>query len=275
MRQQKKTHAPRENCNTEIGLLLIFFFQAEDGIRHHCVTGVQTCALPISAAPPSVPAPRAPVGYDPEARRRVRILASVHSAAPRTPAPVPSQDIANIRAPFRQATLLPAAAYHDEAVYAWEREEIFFRDWIAAGRAEEVPEAGSFVLRELFGEQVIIVRGRDDVIRAFYNVCRHRGTAVEERECGRAVRFQCPYHAWIYDLDGSLVRAKHTEDVEDFSFASSGLTPVRCDVWNGFIFLCFADETVTPPLPAYLGDWSAHHADFGRDLSTLRRAARL
>ena len=70
-------------------------------------------------------------------------------------------------------------AYHDEAVHAWEREEIFFRDWIAVGRAEEVPEPGSFVLRDILGENVILVRGRDDVIRAFYNVCRHRGTAVE------------------------------------------------------------------------------------------------
>ena len=88
-------------------------------------------------------------------------------------------------------------------VYDWEVEEIFLRDWIAVGRAEEVPEPTSFILRDVLGENVIIVRGRDGVIRAFYNVCRHRGTAVEERECGKAVRFQCPYHAWIYDLDGS------------------------------------------------------------------------
>ncbi len=76
---------------------------------------------------------------------------------------------------------------------------------------------------------MIIVRGRDGVVRAFYNVCRHRGTAVEERECGTAVRFQCPYHAWIYDLDGRLVRAKHIEDLEDFSFETFGLTadPLR------------------------------------------------
>jgi Rieske 2Fe-2S family protein len=127
----------------------------------------------------------------------------------------------------------------------------------------------------VFGEDVILVRGRDDVIRAFYNVCRHRGTAVEERECGKAVRFQCPYHAWIYDLDGRLVRAKHTEDLEDFSLQTFGLTPIRCETWGGFVFLCFADEDVTPPLREYMGDWFAHHAGFGRDMSTLRRAARL
>ena len=64
------------------------------------------------------------------------------------------------------------------------------------------PQPGSFLVRDVLGESVLLVRGRDDEIRAFYNVCRHRGTAVEERECGTAVRFQCPYHAWIYDLDG-------------------------------------------------------------------------
>ena len=118
-----------------------------------------------------------------------------------------------------------------------------------------MPEPGSFVLRDVFGESVILVRGRDDVIRAFYNVCRHRGTAVEERECGKAVRFQCPYHAWIYDLDGRLIRAKHTEDLEDFSFETSGLTPIRAETWQGFVFLCFADEATTPDLRTFMGDW--------------------
>ncbi len=106
-------------------------------------------------------------------------------------------------------------------------------------------------------------------------MCRHRGTAVEERECGKAVRFQCPYHAWIYDLDGRLIRAKHTEDLEDFSFDTFGLTPIRCETWGGFVFLCFADADVTPPLREFMGDWFDHHASFGREMATLRRAARL
>src|SRR6476469_3679620 len=189
-------------------------------------------------------------------------MAIVHPTSPRTPAPVPAQAIADIRAPLRKATLLPGMAYHDDADYAWEREEIFFRDWIAVGRAEEIAGPGSFVLRDVLGEQLILVRGKDDVIRAFYNVCRHRGTAVEERECGTAVRFQCPYHAWIYDLDGKLVRAKHTEDLEDFSFETFGLRPVRCEAWEGFIFLCVADEGVTAGLSEQLGDLVDQFARF-------------
>ena len=121
---------------------------------------------------------------------------------PSARSPLTPDEVAAIRAPFRKATLLPGRAYHDESIYAWETEHVFFRDWIAVARAEELPEPGSFVLRDFFGENVILVRGRDQVVRAFYNVCRHRGTAVEERDCGKAVRFQCPYHAWIYDLDG-------------------------------------------------------------------------
>ena len=86
------------------------------------------------------------------------------------------------------------------------------------------------------------MRGRDDVLRAFYNVCRHRGTAVVEEACGTAVRFQCPYHAWIYDLEGKLVRAKHTEDLDDFSLDGFGLVPVRLATWQGFVFVSLDPE---------------------------------
>ena len=158
-------------------------------------------------------------------RRRIRTRSRAWPSppAPRPPAPLSPDDIARIRAPFRGARLLPGKAYHDDEIFAWEREEIFYRDWLAVARAEELAEPGSFLVREVLDESVLLVRGRDDVIRAFYNVCRHRGTAVEERDCGQAVRFQCPYHAWIYDLDGKLIRAKHTEDLEDFTLR--GLRP--------------------------------------------------
>jgi Rieske 2Fe-2S family protein len=201
-------------------------------------------------------------------------IATRPRSAPR-PAPFSAEEIEAVRRPFRAATLLPGRAYHDQGVFDWEVEEIFMRDWLVAGREEEVAEPGAFALKQLFGESVILVRGRDEVLRAFHNVCRHRGTAVEERACGTAVRFQCPYHAWIYDLDGRLVRAKHTDDLEDFSLDTSGLVSIRCETWGGFVFLCFADEATTPPLGEYMGDWAEHHASFGRDMARLRRAARL
>ena len=183
-----------------------------------------------------------------------------------------ADELDRIRREYRGATLLPARCYHDEAVLDWERERIVRTDWVMAARVEDVPTPGSFKLLDLDGEQLLLVRGKDDVIRAFYNVCRHRGTAVEERECGTAVRFQCPYHAWIYDLDGRLVRAKHTEDLEDFSFETFGLRPVHAATWQGFVFLNLSDGEVEP-LEAQLGDLVDHFARF--DFSTLRSAKRI
>jgi Rieske 2Fe-2S family protein len=90
---------------------------------------------------------------------------------------------------------------------------------------------------------------------------------------GRRSVSSAQYHAWIYDLDGRLIRARHTEDLEEFSLATSGLTPIRAEVWGGWVFLCFDDAT--PGLEAYLDDWFGHHASFERDFGRLRRAARL
>ncbi|HEY6571185.1 MAG TPA: Rieske 2Fe-2S domain-containing protein, partial [Candidatus Limnocylindrales bacterium] len=93
-----------------------------------------------------------------------------------------ADELASVRREYRSASLLPARTYHDPAVLDWEHENILRRDWLAVARAEELPESGSFLVRDVLGESVILVRGRDDEIRAFYNVCRHRGTAVEERD---------------------------------------------------------------------------------------------
>src|SRR5512143_2064227 len=134
-----------------------------------------------------------------------------------------ADELDSIRRPYRGARLLPRRAYHDAAILDWEREHILRRDWVIVGRVDEAPEPGTWFTTELDGEPLIVVRGRDGTLRAFYNVCRHRGTAVVEEPCGTAVRFQCPYHAWIYDLEGRLVRAKHTEDLDDFSFAEYSL----------------------------------------------------
>ena len=162
-------------------------------------------------------------------------------------APFSSAEIERIRRPFRAASLLPRRAYHDEAVWEFERDSWFLRDWICIGRDEDAPDPGSYFLSNELGEPLVIVRARDGVLRAFYNVCQHRGTAVVEEACGKAVRFQCPYHAWIYDLDGKLIRAKHTEDLDEFSFDTFGLRPVRLAVWQGFVFVSLDPERTRAP----------------------------
>jgi glycine betaine catabolism A len=188
-------------------------------------------------------------------------------------APLTDEEIASVRRPFRAASLLPGRAYHDPEIWAFERDEWFYRDWICVGREEDAVEPGSYFLAQLADEPLVVVRGRDLELRAFYNVCRHRGTAVVEGASGSAVRFQCPYHAWIYDLDGRLIRAKHMDDVEGFSHDEFGLVPVRLQTWAGFVFVSLADDGLS--LADHLGDWVEHHASLGRDFSRLRRATRL
>ena len=181
-----------------------------------------------------------------------------------------AEEIASVRREFRAASLLPKRVYHDPVIHEWERENILRRDWVMVAREEDVAEAGSYQLVTLDGEDLIVVRGRYGALRAFHNVCRHRGTAVAEEPCGKLVRFQCPYHAWIYDLDGNLIRAKHTEDLEDFRFEDFGLAAVRLDTWQGFVFLNLDPDAV--PLADQLGDLTSHLGRF--DFSSLRSARR-
>jgi Rieske 2Fe-2S family protein len=179
-----------------------------------------------------------------------------------------TEELASIRRPYRGARLLPGRTYHDAAIHDWEREQFLRHDWVIVGREAEAPQAGTYFTTELDGEPLLVVRGRDDRLRAFYNVCQHRGTAVVEEPCGKAVRFQCPYHAWIYDLEGKLIRAKHTEDLEDFSLDDFGLNSVRLETWQGFVFLNLDPDAA--PLADQLGDLVERFARF--DFAALRPA---
>ena len=185
-----------------------------------------------------------------------------------TRSPLTPEEITAVRKPYRAASLLPGRAYHDHAIHEFERSEWFRRDWVAVGREEDAGGSGTYFLAEVDDEALIVVRARDGVLRAFYNVCRHRGTAVVEEPCGKAVRFQCPYHAWIYDLDGSLMRAKHTDDLDDFSLDEYGLAPVRLATWQGFVFVSLDPAAET--LETWLGDLVPHLARF--DFGALRVA---
>ena len=180
-------------------------------------------------------------------------------------------ELAAVRREYRGASLLPARTYHDAAIFDFERREILRRDWVMVARDEDVPEPGTYQLVTLDGENLIVVRGRDGQLRAFHNVCRHRGTAIAEDACGKVVRFQCPYHAWIYDLDGTLIRAKHTEDLDEFSFDRFGLASVGLETWQGFIFLNLDPDAT--PLAAQIGDFVEHWSRF--DFRTLRSAKRI
>ena len=185
-----------------------------------------------------------------------------------TRSPLTPEEIAAVRKPYRAASLLPGRAYHDAAIHDFERDQWFRRDWIVVGRESDVGTPRDVLPGDRRRRAADRGPGRDDVLRGFYNVCQHRGTAVVEEPCGVAVRFQCPYHAWIYDLDGSLIRAKHTDDLDDFTFAEYGLRPIRVDTWQGFVFVSLDPDAT--PLGEWLGDLGPHLARF--DFGDLRVA---
>lgn len=190
------------------------------------------------------------------------------------PGPVGADEVAPVRRPVDRARLLPPRVFHDADVFAYEQEAWFATTWLCVGREEDVAEPGSYLLASAAGESVMVVRGRDGVLRAFNNVCRHRGATILDQPegiSGRVVRLQCPYHAWVYELDGSLRRAPHTEEIHDFESADYGLHPVRLDTWQGFIFVNLASEGAD--LPDYLADLPGHVERY--PIGRLGRARRI
>jgi len=138
---------------------------------------------------------------------------------------------------------LPGRYYTSPEIYAEEQERIFTERWICAGRAAEISEAGDYVLRRIAGESVIVVRGRDGALRAFYNVCRHRGTRLCEEPQGRfSETIQCPYHAWTYTIDGQLIGAPHMNEVPGFDKGDYPLHTVPLETWEGFTFVNLGRE---------------------------------
>ncbi|MGI8533855.1 MAG: aromatic ring-hydroxylating oxygenase subunit alpha [Candidatus Limnocylindrales bacterium] len=151
--------------------------------------------------------------------------------------PVTAAEVAAVRRPVDRASLLPPRVFHDQDVFAFEQESWFARTWLCIGREEDVAATGDYVLATVADESVIVVRSGDGELRAFHNVCRHRGSLIVTEAQGHLVRFQCPYHAWTYELDGSLRRAGHTDALVDFDPTTQGLHPVALSTWQGFVFI--------------------------------------
>ena len=154
---------------------------------------------------------------------------------------------------------LPAHYYFDPGHHAHEVRQIWRRNWIYAGRAADLPP---MTVRRLAvaGDNLILVKDRGGTVRSFYNTCRHRGAELcqaPETEL-RSRLITCPYHAWSYDLSGNLVRTPFVSVTPDFRKEDHGLLPVHVHQWNGFIFVCLADE---PPDFAHAPDLGTHILD--------------
>jgi phenylpropionate dioxygenase-like ring-hydroxylating dioxygenase large terminal subunit len=151
--------------------------------------------------------------------------------------------------------------YVDPEIYTLEIEKVINRNWFLAGHTSEVSEPGDFKIFRAGDESAIIVRGSDGVVRAFANVCRHRGSLVCLEDKGHVEKFMCPYHGWMYDIDGNLTHARSMD--RDFDMASYGLNKISHDVVHGLIFVCFSDNP--PGLESAKRDLAAPMAMFDFD----------
>jgi glycine betaine catabolism A len=158
---------------------------------------------------------------------------------------------------------LPRHYFVDPAVYAAEQERIFAGRWVCVGRAEALPNPGDYLLIDLAGENLILVRDKQGALHAHYNVCRHRGTRMCTAAAGSlGETIQCPYHAWTYSLDGKLVAARHMQDTPGFVKADWPLLSAATATWEGFVFVNLAAnpepfESAFAPMIGRLSRWGA------------------
>jgi len=135
------------------------------------------------------------------------------------------------------AYTLPKAYYTEPAIFDAEAEKILSKSWICVSHASEVRTANQFITRKIIGENIIVVRGRDNVLRGFYNVCPHRGHELLKGSGTAKNVITCPYHAWTFKLDGKLGHARNCENVQSFDPEKANLSPVRVEEYAGFIFV--------------------------------------
>jgi len=146
-----------------------------------------------------------------------------------------------------EETQIPVSEYCDEALFERER-EVLRRSMNLVAHRSQLASTGDFVTRDLLGAPVLLVRDQDERVKAFLNVCRHRGARVELREQGSCRRFVCPYHAWTYDSGGSLLAVRHREGFPKLDVANSGLVELACFEASGFIWVC-PEPSVTQWVP--------------------------
>ena len=155
------------------------------------------------------------------------------------------------RAPLSQASTIPAPWYTDPRIAELERINVFSRTWQLIARTDQMRNSGDFVSMRIADEPIVVVRGSDGILRAFYNVCRHHAAAVVTEAQGCAKQFRCPYHGWTYGIDGALKGMVEFEGVCNFDRAKNGLVPVKVNTWENFVFVNL--DVHAGPLADFLG----------------------
>jgi len=157
----------------------------------------------------------------------------------------------NESAPLAEAYTIPASWYTDSRVAQLENEKVFAHTWHAVARTDQVESPGQYVTALVADEPIVVVRGSDSQLRAFYNVCRHHAMIVMNEPCGRAQHLRCPYHGWTYSLEGQLRGVTDFEEVCHFDRAQNGLVPARVETWENFVFVNLHSRA--PSLHYWLG----------------------
>lgn len=143
--------------------------------------------------------------------------------------------------PFEDAVAMPPGVYIDEDFLARELRNVFGREWVCVGRADALGKPGDYVTYELAGQPVVVIRDREGVLRALSNVCLHRMSTLLEGS-GNTRSIVCPYHAWTYNLDGTLRGAPFMKETTGFRRENYALPPIRCEEWLGWVYITLDPE---------------------------------
>jgi phenylpropionate dioxygenase-like ring-hydroxylating dioxygenase large terminal subunit len=159
--------------------------------------------------------------------------------------------------PLEAARTIPNTWYTSAEIAAVERRSVFGSTWQFVGRTDQVASPGSYLTADVAGEPILVVRGDDGVLRAFFNVCRHRAAPILNEACGTATKLRCRYHGWTYDLAGRLRGTPEFDGVADFCKEDNGLVPVTVAAWGPFVWVRLdppkaSAEEYMAPLPGWL-----------------------
>ena len=158
---------------------------------------------------------------------------------------------------------LPAWTYHSKALFELERQKLFLTHWQLVGHECDIPAAGDWLSFDLLGERAVVMRGNDGAVRAFHNLCRHRGARVVDGDKGHCRgAIVCPFHGWVYNLDGSLRGAARPSSFGELKRDDFGLKPIEMDIFHGFIFLRFSPGP-QPRVSTLLQPFEADFAAYG------------
>lgn len=172
--------------------------------------------------------------------------------------------------PLELARTIPSAWYSDPEIHGAELRHLFGNTWQAVGRLDQVAHPESYLTADVAGESILVVRDSEGILRAFYNICRHRAARVATEPEGRVSRLRCRYHGWTYDLTGRLRGTPEFEGVADFCREENGLSPIAVAAWGPLVFVHLG--RTPPPLEEFLAPLPARCNDQG--LSHLRFVAR-